>query len=263
MKMFTKRLKTLVDKYIADKSHRFKYMNLSFEDICKLSRNDSYKYFHEYYHHESPTWLKNHRRYFSKNLRSFGEDAFHAMWFHILNQFKPFNILEIGVYRGSTLSLFALISQKNGVSANINGISPFSSVGDSVSKYLKGIDYKQDIYINFDAFGIERPNLHEGYSESLEMNEVFQLEKWDLIFIDGNHDEEIVRSDLERSIDNISDEGIIVVDDSALFTDLDKLSYATRGHMGPSIVVDKFLNEGRIIEVLSCGHNRVFKKVKM
>ncbi len=44
-------------------------------------RNTIYKYYHHYFWNLSPVWLKDHRYYFSKEQRAFGEDAFHAMWY--------------------------------------------------------------------------------------------------------------------------------------------------------------------------------------
>ena len=53
-----------------------------------------------------PFSIINHRVYFSKEFRGFGEEAFHSMWYLLLSEFKPKNCLEIGVYRGQIISLW-------------------------------------------------------------------------------------------------------------------------------------------------------------
>jgi len=122
----------LFAKYKADKIKSFGSYNKSISEISSLTRDEAYTYFHQAFHHASPPWLKDHRTYFSKESRSFGEDAFHSMWLHIFSEFKPRNILEIGVYRGSTLSLFSLLSKRLSLNSEVHGISPFTHIGDSV-----------------------------------------------------------------------------------------------------------------------------------
>jgi hypothetical protein len=73
-------------------------------------------------------------------------------------------VLEIGVYRGSTLSLFSLLSLKLNLNSEVHGISPFSSAGDSVSKYLSELDYFKDVLENFIFFYLPKPILHKGFS---------------------------------------------------------------------------------------------------
>ena len=183
-------IKRLINLYLKRKSNKirsFDSFSKSLLDISSLSRNDAYNYFHQAFHHASPQWLIDHRAYFSKESRSFGEDAFHSMWLHIFNEFKPKNIIEIGVYRGSTLSLFSLLSKQLSLDAEIHGISPFTHVGDSVSQYLSNLNYELDVINNFKYFNLDLPVLHKGLSQDASMIEVLNSKKWDLIFIDGNH----------------------------------------------------------------------------
>src|SRR5437763_8062454 len=66
-----------------------------------------------YFYQELPEELRAHRRYFQdpKNRRGFGENPFHVMWFLLFKEFRPSNFLEIGVFRGQTISLAALCAQ--------------------------------------------------------------------------------------------------------------------------------------------------------
>ena len=82
--------------------------------------------------------------YIFQNLRGVGEDAFSSMWEYLFRTYRPKNILEIGVYRGQTLSLFQILSNLYLIDSKIYGITPLDFSGDSVSEYID-IDYLEDI----------------------------------------------------------------------------------------------------------------------
>ncbi|WP_163407810.1 class I SAM-dependent methyltransferase [Flavobacterium ajazii] len=224
------------------------------------SRNEKYNYFYHFFWNLSPKWLKEHRAYFSQNFRGFGEDAFHAMWFFVFKKFKPKYILEIGIYRGQTLSLFSLLGKKFEFEVDIHGISPFTSAGDKVSQYLGNLDYYKDVMINFDFFKLPLPVLHKGFSTDEDMIKVIKSKVWDLIYIDGNHDYEIVKQDFNICADSIKKGGLLVLDDASLNTDYTPSFYSTAGHPGPSFVASE-INLDLFEEILSVGHNRVFMKL--
>ena len=97
-----------------------------------LSRDYVYDFFTAKYY-LLPRVIRVHRKYFSRKSRGFGEDAFHAAWEYIFRKYHLSNCLEIGVYRGQTISLWALLSRLQKRQVSIVGISPLSSAGDSVS----------------------------------------------------------------------------------------------------------------------------------
>jgi hypothetical protein len=238
------------------------YKEIPVKDIKRVftKLNVEYNYFHHFYWNLSPNWLKEHRVYFSKEKRGFGEDAFHSMWYFIFKEFKPKQVLEIGVYRGQTLSLFSLLSSKFGYTTEIHGISPFTSAGDQVSVYLKDLDYENDVKSNFNNFQLSMPNLHKGFSTDEEMIKIIESMSWDLIYIDGNHDYEVAKHDYILCSKNIKKGGLIVLDDASLNTDYKPAFYSTAGHFGPSKVALE-IDLNYFEEILSVGHNRVFKKL--
>ncbi len=65
------------------------------------------------------------------------------MWEQLFRNFHPRSYLEIGVFRGQTLSLAGLLAHRAGEPCETFGISPFASVGDSVSTYATGVDYEK------------------------------------------------------------------------------------------------------------------------
>lgn len=259
---FLKKVVLLKLNYFFSKVSLKKYNVLfSYHELTTVlyNRNKQYQYFHNFFWHLSPKWIKNHRNFFKKENRGFGEDAFHAMWYYIFFIFRPTNILEIGVYRGQTLSLFMLISTKFKLNAEIHGISPFSSSGDSVSKYHNNINYYEDVLNNFKFFYLKYPILHKGLSTDDSMIKIINSKMWDLIYIDGSHEYSVVKNDFDESIKNLKKGGLLILDDSSLYTDFNPPSYASAGHPGPSKVASE-IDKDFFDEILFVGHNRVFLK---
>lgn len=205
-----------------------------------------------------PREIKNHRKYFKSKKRGFGENAFHAMWAKIFAEYKPKEALEIGVYRGQTISLWRLLAKKLNYEITIHGISPLDSSGDEVSRYKK-LDFKKDIIFNFNYFNLQAPTLHKGYSTDPHFSNVFGSKRWDLIYIDGSHDEEVVRQDLENAMHGLKVNGILVMDDSSLYTDFTATPTRFKGHPGPSKILSEISYE-KFLPICSVGHNNVFKK---
>ncbi len=229
--------------------------------INKLNRNEEYNIYHNIFHDVVPEWLRIHRKYFSENNLGFGEDAFHSMWFCIFRDFQPKKVLEIGVYRGQIISLWSLLSYNFGLNTEIHGISPFNSDGDEVSTYIDSIDYYSDVINNFKYFNLNVPNLHKGYSGDKEMKEIIESNKWDIIYIDGNHNYDVVKKDFEVCSNTLNSKGLIVLDDSSLYTDYIPNSFSSAGHPGPSALANE-ININQFSEIISVGHNRVFQMNK-
>lgn len=205
------------------------------------------------------TRVKQHRFYFSESLRGFGEDAFHVMWAILLERFRPETFLEIGVYRGQTLSLVSLLQQQMGIQGSVTGISPFLPAGDSVSHYLKDVDYLKDTQENFRHFNLNPPRLIKAFSADPEALDVIRSTAWDCIYIDGNHDYEVALRDWRHCSEALKPGGLIVLDDAGLTTAYRAPFFATRGHPGPSRVAQE-VDRTRFDEILQVGHNRVFRK---
>lgn len=218
---------------------------------------DLYQYFEFKYLWLSPTWLRSHRRYFSKKARGFGEAPFHAAWLHILKTYKPKFLLEIGVYRGQVISLWQLISDKCGLDVEISGISPLTSEGDEVSKYLD-IDYKNDILNNFRKFKLKMPILFKGLSTDGHAIDFMSSKKWDLIYIDGGHNFNVALSDYHNAVSNLNSGGILCIDDSSLYLEI-AINGKFKGHPGPSTVVSEYANK-ELGHLMTVGHNNFFIK---
>lgn len=217
---------------------------------------DCVRYFHGPHF---PEELKQHRGYFVKDQRGFGEDAFHVMWWMLFRKMRPKHFLEIGVYRGQTISLAGLLQRMMKIDGSVAGISPFSSAGDSVSRYQTRVDYLQDTQSNFRTFALPAPDLLRAYStDQIAIKRINQV-KWDAIYIDGNHDYEIAKADWSACSASINTGGLIILDDSALATAYRPPRFATAGHPGPSKLATE-IDRAEFCEILQVGHNRVFQR---
>lgn len=221
------------------------------------NENDRYKYFQWLFRSRLDHSLVAHRRYFASEGRGFGDDAFHAMWEKLLSEFAPLTMLEIGVYRGQTLSLWHLISGFNRVEAEIWGVSPLENLGDEVSEYAD-LDYEQDIRDSFSSLGISNPNLFKGKSQDIAAVDFIKSKVWDLVYIDGSHDVEDVRRDAVLAGEVLRSGGILVLDDASVGSSY-TLSFP--GWPGPSEVAAELSSGQSFALIGTCGHNRVFQKV--
>jgi len=129
------------------------------------------------------------------------------MWYLLFSQFRPVNCLEIGVYRGQTITLWQMVARRLGYQARIAGVSPFSSAGDSVSQYSENVDYLTDTKLNHDNFGLAYPEFCVEYSNSETARQFIGSTQWNLICVDGSHDYDIVCQDWDISLRNLAPGG--------------------------------------------------------
>lgn len=222
------------------------------------SRNDLFAYMHRYFYTRLPIPLRQHRGYFSTHGRGFGEEAFHSMWYLLLREFKPSSLLEIGVFRGQVISLWSLIGKSMGHPMSIRCISPFNSSGDNTSLY-PDLDYLSDVLSNFRHFDLAPPDCFRGMSTDPAAVAYLKREKLDCIYIDGSHDFEVVLADYRNSVDALRSGGILVMDDSSLYTDFSPPSFSFAGHPGPSRVAREFADV-ELRRVAGVGHQNVYLK---
>ncbi len=214
---------------------------------------------------EEDDLLKSHRFYVESNNLGFGERPFHAMWREIINLMPPsFKFIEIGVYKGQVLSLVKLLSNSMDKKVEFYGVTPLIGLGDKFSNYEQA-DYKQIIGGIFNYFDLEfdaDKNLIIGSSNDKEvMNKIEKLKYFDLMYIDGSHDYEVVISDIELMKRVCKSGAIIVFDDSACFKDLPPDNF--KGHLDVcNAIKDTIEFDADFVEVICVGHNRVFQRLK-
>jgi hypothetical protein len=214
----------------------------------------------QYFHANLPEFLREHRFYFEAEGRGYGERAFHVLWFLLIREFKPESFLEIGVFRGQTVSLVSLIARHFKIHPLLQGVSPFSRTSDTVSHFDAGVDYYQDTLKNFAHFSLPAPELLDAYSTDKAAVELIASRDWACIYIDGNHDYEIVIQDWNLCSAHVLPGGVIVLDDSGLTSKYVPPLFATGGIEGPSRLA-KEIDRTRFREILQVGHNRVFQRI--
>ena len=237
-------------------------LNLSFSEATSryVDRNMLYRYMHHYFHHLCPEEVRRHRAFFQQDLRGFGEDALHAMWWLIFEEFKPTTCLEIGVYRGQVISLWSLVARALRMHPQIHGISPFTLAGDEVSVYREDINYLKDTQEFFQVFGLPAPILVKSLSMEPAAVEHIAAHHWDLIYIDGSHDYAVVLADYQLCSSHLNVGGLLVLDDSSLGTGYRPPLFAFAGHPGPSRVCQE-LAMVELAFLGGVGHNNVFRKM--
>lgn len=260
-------LLTLLDRVLIavkkwrDQSFGAAQMPSSFSEAVSssASRNELHLNCHRLFK-KIPSCLRNHRSFFSKKGRGFGEDAFHTMWFLLFKEFQPKHCLEIGVYRGQVLSLWSLLAENMNFDVELTGISPFTSTGDEVSKYSRNIKYLEDTNLNLKKFGAYNVELLEAFSTDASALSALQSKEYDLIYIDGSHNLDVVTQDYYNSKAALRVGGILVIDDSSSYMSFSPPAYSFAGHPGPSAIVrDLALLEMKFLG--GVGHNNVFIKI--
>jgi len=261
-------LRTRWNAVAANAAHRRALANVKPEDLetaladWSRSLKDPTGFYldcHRYFHLRLPDQLRAHRSYFRQQRRGFGEDAFHTEWYLLFRTLKPASFLEIGVYRGQSLSLALMLQDLFACAGVAAGVSPFSPATDSVSRYRADVDYEADTRANCQQFSTRAPTLLRAYSTDPAAVDFIRSRSWDCIYIDGNHDYEVALADWNLCAASVRPGGVIVLDDSGLSTGFAPPVFATKGHPGPSQVAAE-VDSKSFVEILQVGHNRAFQK---
>ena len=211
--------------------------------------------------------LKSHRDFVVQYGWGYGNRAFHWMW-NILVQHSPehFKFLEIGVFKGQTISLVSLLNKLYNKQGTVYGITPLSTSGDKYATH-PDIDYEEAIATIYAKFGLEADDLQilQGYSNDKEIIEqTSELGPFDLVYVDGCHDYEVVVSDLTYYGDMVKLNGYLVVDDASNTLNIPDNLIRLNWRGLPDVTKatnDVLLGNPKFKEVFAVGHNRIFKRV--
>lgn len=150
--------------------------------------------------------LKAHRDYVEQNIWGFGERSFWWLWKLICDEVpeKP-NMLEIGVFRGATLSLWRILKPDS----DIMGVTPLDTSGDVWES-----NYADDIWKIHQDFGLEQPSIVPYRSESQLALGIVRHHQYDVVYIDGDHSYDGCMSDLVNYAPMVKQGGFLVIDDA-------------------------------------------------
>jgi Methyltransferase domain len=232
--------------------------------------------------------LKDHRDYIERNKLGFGDRAFHYMWYLLLEDLKErfdnLKLLEIGVYKGQVISLWSLLKRKKEIPAKIFAISPLEGnipnnkllnnrVVNKLKKtfdteYRKCVangnnylieDYEGIVRLMFERLGLSYDEIKmlKGYSNDPAILSEISKEKFNLIYIDGDHSYDGVLQDIKNFTPLVAQGGYLVMDDASWFLDG---SVFWKGHKEVSRACEGIEDLG-FKNVLNIGHNRVYEKL--
>lgn len=151
--------------------------------------------------------LKAHRDYVEQNIWGFGERSFWWLWYIVFKEFegKSPSVLEIGVFRGATLSLCKMLNPN----ARVFGITPLNTSGGVWES-----DYEADIAKIHEEFELAPPFIYKGRSDDAEIIETVSNFLYDCIYIDGGHSREDIDNDLLYYAPLVKRGGFLVIDDA-------------------------------------------------
>ncbi len=214
----------------------------------------------------------------------FGDRAFAYMWYLLLKHLKEdrqvINAMEIGVFKGQVISLWALISKKENININIIAISPLAGKPRNknklvvIYKYITSRAYRQDFkagnfyenadYLNciknlFSRFALDFSgiNLIKGFSNDANVLEKLKTAKLDLVYIDGDHSYRGTLADINNYSDKINRGGFLIIDDGSCNI---PGNVFWKGHQSVSDACE-LIDKNTFVNMLNVGHNRVYQKI--
>jgi Methyltransferase domain len=234
------------------------------------------------------TWadsaLAEHRNYIEANGLGFGDPAFHSMWRMLLNEaaarFSDVRALEIGVYKGQVICLWALLARLDAIRLKVEAVTPLEGRPNKLSglrqrlKYLTSARFREDIrnanfYEEDDYLGsinalfrrfdvdLSEVNLHRGYSTDSEIIVDLRSRQFQLIYVDGDHSYKGALHDFKTFGPMIAKGGFLVADDAGC--ELPGTGF-WKGHESVSRAAEILPSLG-FVNVLNVGHNRIYERV--
>lgn len=234
------------------------------------------------------TWkdavLAEHRRHVEAHQLGFGDPAFHAMWRGLMlaaaMRFGRVRALEIGVFKGQVISLWALLAKTLALPIQIAAISPlagsvaprpgfWSALRYRVDRrfrehidngnFYADDDYEAAIRGLFERFGLDfsAVALHRGYSTDPLLRARLGEERFEVVYVDGDHSYEGARQDFLTYGPKVVPGGWLIADDASC--DLPGSRF-WKGHPAVSRAVT-VLPELGFRNVLNVGHNRIYQRV--
>ncbi len=194
----------------------------------------------------------------------FGELAFQWNWYLAVKDAPmAFTFLEIGVYKGRVLATAQYLADLMGKQAKIVGVTPLSGAGDKYSGYDE-VDYFaaiRDAFRKTHDVSFANTTLIKGYSQdSITLLEAAKEGPYDILFIDGCHDYDVVCQDIANYATMLKVGGLLVMDDASLFLE----APAGRFHGHPDVgkaIKDCLDVRPDFQHVYAVGHNRVWRKI--
>lgn len=234
------------------------------------------------------TWadplLAGHRRHVETNQLGFGDPAFHAMWAALIvaagERFGSVRALEIGVFKGQVISLWALLARSQAIDLKVSALGPLAGQPRPKSTFLNKIryrlsrrfreqidnanfyadeDYAAIVSAHFAHHGLDfnQVALYRGFSTDPVILQRLATETYHLVYVDGDHSYEGALHDFKTFASNIPIGGWLIADDAG--GDLPGTAF-WKGHEAVTRAVQIMPSLG-FKNILNVGHNRIFERV--
>lgn len=227
--------------------------------------------------------LAAHRAHVERHQLGFGEVAFHAMWACLLTEavtrFNHVRALEIGVFKGQMISLWALLAREYALDLKIHAISPLAGNPAPAPSLWQRLRYRLDpnyreqvktgnfypaenyekiVRAHFAHHGLSFDDieLHRGYSTDPEIVAGLADTQFEIIYVDGDHREAGARFDFATYGAKVVPGGWLVADDAGY--DLPGTRF-WKGYPQVTAALSELAPLG-FVNVLNVGHNRVFQR---
>jgi hypothetical protein len=213
--------------------------------------------------------LREHRNWVVANRHGYGNRAFHWMWNLIVKDLpRGFKFLEIGVYMGQTISLISLLNKAQRKNGLVFGITPLTNAGDKYSKH-PNINYEEAIGRIYYQFGLDGNDLQliEGMSNDKSViAEAQRISPFDVIYVDGCHDYEVVKSDIQNYAPLLKLGGLFVMDDASCSLNIPDglIRMNWRGLEDVCrAAAETIEQDSRFRHLFAVGHNRVWRRIAL
>jgi hypothetical protein len=205
-------------------------------------------------------FLKSYRDWIEANAFGFGERCFLWMWKRIIDEMpEDFTFLEIGVFRGQILAIVEYLATRSGKYVDRCGVTPL----DSSDGHWES-DYLSDIMQLHEQFKIhEHFVLLKGSSTERRIIELARSKpEFDILYIDGGHAYNVVKSDIEHYSPLVKPGGYLVIDDcnnrldmpDGYFRGIESVSKAVDDVFPPFTPNDDWEYIGSVV------HNRILRR---
>lgn len=167
---------------------------------------------------------------FNSSLRKISQIAKHAgisikrgnLLFNLVGYFEPKNILEIGTSLGVSTSVLSIAAPK----ANITTIEGCKATA---------LIAKQQ----FDKYNLQNIDLKiENFENSLP--KIFKIQKFDLIYFDGNHTKKATLNYFNQSLKSIHNDSIFIFDDIHWSKDMEEAWEEIKANEKTKVTIDTF-----------------------
>jgi hypothetical protein len=234
------------------------------------------------------TWkeprLAAHRHHIERNKLGFGDAAFHSMWLRLLDtarrRFGTVRALEIGVFKGQVISLWALIGKLWNIDVQISAVSPLAGQPiprSRLEQFIRsrfdpgfreqlrnGNFYAADDYVGiikrlFERFEInyDAVRIYQGYSTDQRILGLIADSTFHVVYVDGDHTLKGALHDFKIFGPKVVSGGWLVADDAG--RDLPGSAF-WKGHEAVSRAAEILPTIG-FRNIINVGHNRIYEHV--